>query len=190
MSYRRISHFYSTRGPPRAYYILIDIHMPTSVVRGVAVLDRKSIPLVTKTLSSEDAFAVERIMFASLDMLDSILGHPKHRSDAEEVHAVSEQDVLVKQGGGEGQQHGVYLGLLISQGDMSVYGYLTSVRKRVLLAVKEDKAREKIGDVTLRDILVEIGRVHLDCMANPFGTNSEQFSRGLQGVIDTYIGED
>eukprot|EP00889_Picochlorum_renovo_P001021 jgi/Picre1/28051/NNA_001011.t1 len=91
---------------------------------------------------------------------------------------------------GEGQQRGVYLGLLLSQGDMSVYGYLTSVQKRVLLAVKEDKAREKIGDVTLRDILVEIGRVHLDCLANPFGTNNEQFSRGVQRVIDTYIGED
>lgn len=166
--------------------------MPTSVVRGVAVLDRRSIPLVTKTLFSEDGFAVERIMFASLDMLDSILSHPKHRSGAEEMNggALSEQDVLLKQGSGEGQQCGVYLGLLLSQGDMSVYGYLTSVQKRVLLAVKEDKAREKIGDVTLRDILVEIGRVHLDCLANPFGTTNEQFSRGVQRVIDTYIGED
>lgn len=166
--------------------------MKSTVVRGVAVLDRRSLPLVTETLSSEDALQVERIMFASLDMLDSILYHPKQPSGPSDRQygTFPEQNVVLRQGSNEGELGGVYLGLLFSQAGMSVYGYLTSVRKRVLLAVKEDKSREKIGDVTLRDILVEIGRVYVDSLANPFGMDHGQFSRGVQRVIDTYIGED
>lgn len=149
-----------------------------SAVRGVAVLDRQGTPLVLHMLEHGDAgLHIEQILYASLDRLDEVM------MDGREE----------KESPGGGYQSGLYLGLLASEGLYSVYGFVTSVNKRVLLCIRQDQAKEKIGDGTVCDVMGNIAEAYVDYVANPFvgGASAEAlFSSRVTTIIATHLGED
>jgi len=66
---------------------------------------------------------------------------------------------------------------------------LTSVHKRILICLKEDQSKEKIGDVTMAEVMVDIADAYADHMANPFVEHGETgFSKRVAGVIGTHLG--
>lgn len=149
-----------------------------SVVRGVAVLDRQSVPLVLQLYGEDEgALCMERILYASLDRLDEML----MMGDTEERASSG------------GQRGGLYLGRLTSVGLYSVYGFLTSVNKRVLLCLKEDQTREKIGDGTMNDVMADIADAYADHEANPFVAQSpsstDAFSCSVTDILRRHMGE-
>ena len=150
-----------------------------SVVRGVAVLDRQSVPLVLQLYGEDEgALCMERILYASLDRLDEML---------------MMGDTTEDQGGSDGQRGGLYLGRLTSVGLYSVYGFLTSVNKRVLLCLKEDQTREKIGDGTMNDVMADIADAYADHEANPFvgqsPSSTDAFSCSVTDILRRHMGE-
>lgn len=147
--------------------------MCVSTVRSVCVLDRQNAPLVFE-LYGEDkgALQMQTILYASLDRLDEIIM----------AHGVQDD-----QDGSAGYRGGLYLGRLASVGMYSIYGFLTSVHKRVLLCLKEDQSKEKVGDGTINDVMMDIADAYADHVANPFVENTG-FSSKVAGIIGKHLG--
>jgi len=83
--------------------------MTSSVARGVAVLDRESVPLVLQVYGGlDDALHMERMMYGSLDRLDEMI---------KDLGGGGTED----QGGSI--RGGLYLGRLTCVGTYSVYGF-------------------------------------------------------------------
>lgn len=154
-----------------------------SVVRGFAVLDRHSVPVVLQIFGEEEelgALHIEKMLYASLDRLDEkMVEHNRGEND--------------DQGDSNGNHAGLYLGRLASVGQYTVYGFVTSTSKRILLSVREDQAREKIGDITMCDILTDIGEAYVDHVANPFvaesAASTDAFSAQVTEIIKKHLGE-
>jgi hypothetical protein len=165
----------------------------TTLVLGVAVLDnRQGLPVVVEvfpeykdTASGWTGSEIERMMYVALDEFDVKLEQIEHQREEAVTYNSSRAESEL------GSEHGFYIGQLATVQNCSVYGYITSVNKRILLAVKEDRTKEKLGDVTLRDILAEVALVYMDhLVANPFPSvkSKEAFCNQIQGTINKYLG--
>lgn len=146
--------------------------MCLSIVHVVSVLDRQNVPLVLQLYGEDkNALHMEKILYASLDRLDEMITG----------HGVQED-----QSGSVEYQGGLYLGRLASVGLYSVYGFLTSVHKRVLLCLKEDQSRERIGDGTMNDLMMDIADAYADHIASPF-LEDTAFSKSVTEIIGKHL---
>jgi hypothetical protein len=128
-------------------------------VRGVAVLDRRDRLCLLETLdcASTSGLLVEKALYASVDALD------------EKVSASGALGATAAERG-DGEPIGLYLGQLATLGQLAVYGFVTSVNRRVLVCTERDRhSEEKIDDVTVRDMLRELSQLYVEeTAANPF----------------------
>eukprot|EP00890_Picochlorum_soloecismus_P001404 jgi/Picsp_1/2264/NSC_05728-R1_trafficking protein particle complex subunit 2-like len=136
--------------------------MSLPAVRGVAVLDASNGPLYLQVVNSpdaeEDTLEIECVMYASLDILEE-----KLKDD------------------GESDGAGPYLGALYSLGGHTIYGYVTSTNKRLLLALQQ--GAERIQDALVTEIFSKILKAYVNEISNPFydpAIESRELSKAIQ----------
>jgi hypothetical protein len=147
-------------------------------VRGVAVLDRNDRLCLLETLDGGDCgqkALTEKALYASVDALDEKIGA---------ALSVTDRD---------SESFGLYVGQLMAQGCLAVFGLVTSVSRRVLVCVESDGQKEQISDLVMRDILIDIGNLFVEeIVANPFSCSDDSapvvFGRGqLKSLVETHF---
>ncbi len=158
--------------------------MTQEEVRGCAVLDAQDRLRLLDVIDPATKVHVERVLYAAVDVLDERISiesitAPIAAASGTAGTAGTSGTAAAGTTDGDETSPGLYLGQLATQGRLAVYGYVTSVRKRVLVCI-DWRSGEKISDLAVRDLLRELGRMYVEETAgNPFsgsGAGSERWS--------------
>lgn len=171
-------------------------------VRGVAVLDAHDRLRLLDTLdcSTSLKICVEKVLYASVDALDERISIGAMAS-ATAFAGNTATATTANSDEASVQSPGLYLGQLATQGRLTVYGFVTSVRKRVLVCL-DWRSGDKISDLVVRDMLLELSQMYVEETAgNPFSSDWGGRGRGggpisfrdrgrLQKICELWTGPD
>lgn len=144
--------------------------MKQEEVRGCAVLDAQDRLRLLDVIDPATKVHVERVLYAAVDVLDERISIESITAPIAAASGTAGTSGTAAAGTTDDDETspGLYLGQLATQGRLAVYGYVTSVRKRVLVCI-DWRSGEKISDLALRDLLRELCRMYVEETAgNPF----------------------